>query len=36
MEEIIEMKIIAEKEGAVGLGIDHFQGILIIEGTTEA
>ena len=30
------MKIIAEKEVEVGLGKDHFQGILIIEGTTEA
>ena len=30
------MKIIAEKEVEVGLGKDHFQGILIIEGITEA
>ena len=27
------MKIIAEKEAEVGIGRDHFQGILIIEGT---
>ena len=33
---IIGMKIIAEKEVGVGLGKDHFQGILIIEGTIEA
>ena len=30
------MKIIAEKEVGVGLEKDHFQGILIIEGTTKA
>ena len=36
IEEIIGMKIIAEKEVGVGLGKDHFQGILIIEGMTEA
>ena len=30
------MKITAEKEVGVGLVKDHFQGILIIEGTTEA
>ena len=36
IEEIIGMNIIAEKEVGVGLGIDHFQGILIIEGMTEA
>ena len=35
-EVIIRMKIIAEKEVGVGLGKDHFQGILIIiEGTIE-
>ena len=33
---IIGMKIIAEKEVEVGLGKDHFQGILIIEGMIEA
>ena len=36
IEIIIRMKFIAEKEVGVGLGKDHFQGILIIEGTIEA
>ena len=36
IEEIIGMQIIAEKEVGVGLGKDHFQAILMIEGTTEA
>ena len=36
IEVIIGMRIIAEKEVGVGLGKDHFQGILIIEGTIEA
>ena len=35
IEEVIEMKIIIEKEVGVGLEKDHFQGI-IIEETTEA
>ena len=30
------MKSIAEKEVGVGLGKDHFQGILMIEGMIEA
>ena len=30
------MNIIAEKEVGVGLGKDHFHGILIIEGMIEA
>ena len=33
---IIGIKIIAEKEVGVGLKKDHFQEILIIEGTIEA
>ena len=36
IEVIIGMKIIPEKEVGVGLGKDHFQGILIIEGMIEA
>ena len=36
IEEIIGMKTIVEKEVGVGLGKDHFQGILITEGMTEA
>ena len=35
-EVIIGMKITAEKEGRVGLGRDHFQGILIINRMIEA
>ena len=35
IEEIIGMKIIVEKEVEVGLGEDHFQGILITEERTE-
>ena len=35
IEEIIEMRIITEKEVGVGVGKDHFQGILIIEEITE-
>ena len=35
IEVNIGMKIKAEKEVAVGLGKDHFQGILMIEGTIE-
>ena len=36
IEEIIEMKIIAEKDIGVRLQTGHFQGILIIEGTIGA
>ena len=36
IEEIIEIKIIVEKEVGVGLVKDHFQGLVIIEGMTEA
>ena len=36
IEVIIGMKIITEKEVGEGLKKDHFQGILIIEETTEA
>ena len=36
IEVIIEMKIISEKEVEVGLGKDHFQEILVIEGMIEA
>ena len=32
IDVIIGMKIIAEREVGVGLGKDHFQGILIMEG----
>ena len=35
IEEIIGMNIIVEKDVGVGLEKDHFQGILLIEGTTE-
>ena len=36
IEQIIGMKIIVEKELGVGLQKDYFQGILAIEGMTEA
>ena len=36
IEVIIGMKIITEEVVGVGLEKDHFQGILIIEGTIEA
>ena len=35
IEVIIGVKTIAEKEVGVGLGKDHCQGMLIIEGMTE-
>ena len=36
IKQIIEMKIITEKEVGVDLEKDHFQGILVIEEMTEA